>query len=102
MNEIITEIYAIPTTNQSPNVFKTIEKIIHQLGAFNCDICDDAAAISYESIISAERKAMLQDIAKKDNYTLLFIEAEEETKWIDCETIHIPTTEEMKKHLAWE
>ena len=101
MKKFITAIYAVPTTSQSPNAFKLIEKIAYHLGLFNCDLCDDAAAVAYEGIIREENKQKLIDIAKKDNYTLVFIEAEEDTKWIKYETVHIPIDEEMKEYLAW-
>lgn len=102
MNKIITGIYAIPTINGAPSAFSTIEKIAQQLGLLNCDLCNEAAAAAYTGTISTEHKQKLQSIAKDDGYTLLFVEAEEDTKWIDCETIHVPTTEEMKEHLKWE
>lgn len=101
MEKFITAIYAVPTTNQSPNAFKIIEKIVYHLGLFNCNLCDEAAAVAYEGIISEENKQKLISIAKKDNYTLVFIEAEENTKWIQYETVHVPNDEEMKEHLAW-
>lgn len=101
MKKFITAIYAIPTTSQSPNAFKLIEKLVHHLGLFNCDLCNDAAAVAYEGIIPEENKQKLIDIAKKDDYTLIFIEAEENTKWIKYETVHVPNDEEMKEHLAW-
>lgn len=102
MNKIITGIYAVPTISNAPSAFSTIEKIAHQLGLLHCDLHDEVAGVAYRDIISAENKQKLQHIAENNGYTLIFVEAEEETKWIDCETIHIPTNEEMKEHLAWQ
>lgn len=102
MNKMITGIYAIPTISGAPSGFITIEKVAHQLGLLHCDLCNEAAAVAYTGTISTEHKQKLQNIAKNDGYVLIFVEAEEDTKWIDCETIHIPTNEEMKEHLKWE
>lgn len=102
MEKIITGIYAVPTISNAPSAFQTIEKIAHQLGLLHCDLCSEAAAAAYTGTISTEHKQKLQSIAKDDGYTLLFVEAEEDTKWIDCETVHVPTNNEMKEHLAWE
>ena len=101
MNKIITGIYAIPTINNAPSAFQTIEKIAHQLGLLHCDLWDEAAAVAYTGTISTTHKQKLQSVAENEGYKLIFVEAEEDTKWIDCETIHVPTTEEMKEHLAW-
>lgn len=98
---MITGIYAIPTISNAPSAFSTIEKVSHQLGLLNCDLCDEAAAVAYTGTISTEHKRKLQNIAENDGYMLLFVEAEENTKWIDCESVHIPTNDEMKEHLAW-
>ena len=102
MDKIITGIYAVPTISNAPSAFATIEKIAHQLGLLHCDLCSEAAAVAYTGIISTEHKQKLQKIAENDDYVLIFVEAEEDTKWINCETIHVPTTEEMKEYLAWE
>ena len=98
----ITAIYAIPKISNAPSAFSTIEKVSHQLGLLHCDLCDEAAAVAYTGTISIEYKQKLQNIAENDGYTLLFVEAEKDTKWIACESVHIPTNEEMKEHLAWE
>lgn len=102
MNKIITGIYAVPTISDAPSAFSTIEKVAHQLGLFHCDLCDEAASVAYMGIISTEHKQKLQKIAENDGYVLIFVEAEEDTKWINCETVHVPTTEEMKEHLEWK
>ena len=102
MDNFITAIYTVPTINNAPNAFSTIEKVANQLGLLHCDLWDDAAAVAYKGIISKENKQKLQNIAKNDSYVLIFVEAEENTKFIDWETIHIPTNDEMKEHLAWE
>lgn len=99
---MITGIYAVPTISNAPSAFVTIEKVAHQLGLFHCDLCDEVAAVAYTGTIPTEHKQKLQDIAKNDGYELIFVEAEEDTKWIDCETIHIPNDKEMKEHLAWQ
>lgn len=100
MSNFITAIYAIPTVSDAPSAFSTIEKIAHHLGLLHCDFCNEAPAIAYMGIISATHKQKLQIAAENDNYKLIFIEAEEDTKWIKDETIHIPSNKEMKEHLA--
>lgn len=98
----ITAIYAIPRISNAPSAFSTIEKVSHQLGLLYCDLCDEAAAMAYTGTISTEHKQKLQNIAENDGYMLLFVEAEKDTKWIECESVHVPTTEEIKEHLEME
>ena len=65
-------------------------------------MCNNIAAVAYNGTLPVEHKEKLINIAKDDGYQLLFVEAEQDNKWINYETIHVPTNEEMVEHLKWE
>jgi hypothetical protein len=99
----ITAILIIATTKNSPfPAHKMCETISNYVGKLNCEINDEMAIVRYNGILSDENKNKLQEVAKNNVFTLLFLEAEEDTKWIKNETIHVPSDNEMKEHLAWE
>ena len=99
----ITAILVIATAKNSLfPAHKMCETISNYVGRLNCEINDEIATVCYNGILSKENKDKLQDVAKNGEFTLLFLEAEEDTKWIQNETIHVPSNNEMKEHLAWE
>jgi hypothetical protein len=98
----ITAILVMATTKNSPfTSHKMCEQISHYVGKLNCEINDEVAMVRYDGILSSENKNKLQDVAKENNFTLLFLEAEEDTEWIKDETIHVPSKSEMREHLNW-
>lgn len=100
--QMLTGLYFIPTSNDSCNVFNVIDKIACQLGYLNCETQDDAAVIKYNGLLSEENKKTLTSLAEEHNFIIAYIEAEYETPFADCDTIHIPTDDEMKEHLKLE
>lgn len=98
--QMLTGLYIIPTSNDSCNVFNVIDKIACQLGYLNCETQNDAAVIKYDGLLSKENKEKLTSLAEEYNFIIAYIEAEYETPFADCDTIHIPTNEEMKEHLG--
>ena len=98
--QMLTGLYFIPTLNTSCDVFNVVDKIACQLGYLNCETRDDAAAIKYDGLLSKENKEKLTNLAKSHQFIIAYIEAEYETPFADCDTIHIPTDDEMKEHLG--
>lgn len=100
---VITAILVMATPKNSQlTAHRVCEQIANYVGRLNCEINDEVAMIRYDGILSNEHKNKLQEVAKSHMFTLLFLEAEEDTKWIKDETIHIPSNDEMKEHLAWD
>jgi hypothetical protein len=98
----MTGIFFIPQTNDSTNVFKVVDKIAQQLGYLNCEPQKDVAMILCKNtVLSSEHKETLTKLAEEYNYTLLYIVAEEDSPFVDCDTFNIPTDNEMKEHLNW-
>lgn len=96
----ITAILVIATTKNAPfTSHKMCEQIANYVGRLNCETNDEVAMVRYEGILSKENKDKLQNIAKENNFALMFLEAEEDTDWIKDETVHIPSKSEMKEHL---
>lgn len=100
--KFITAILVIATTKNSQlTAYRMCEQISNYLGKLNSEINDEAAIICYYGVLSKENKDKLQEVAENNAFTLLFLEAEEDSTWIKDETIHVPSNEEMKEHLAW-
>lgn len=99
--KIITSIFFIPELNyfDNPNANNAVNAIMYQLGSLNCESNDDYAIIKYNGILSKDAKQKLIDIVKQYGHSIVYIEAENETPFVDCDTIHIPTNDEMKEHL---
>lgn len=98
----ITAILVMATNKNSQlTSYKMCEQISHYVGKLNCEINDEVAMVRYDGILSKENKDKLQEVAKNNAFTLLFLEAEEDTTWIKDETIHVPSNDEMKEHLNW-
>lgn len=101
--KIITGIFLIPTlhvsTSRDANV--AVNAIVYQLGALNCENDNDCAVIRYNGILSKDAKEVLTDIAKQHGHRILYLEAEDETPFVNDDTFHIPTNGEMKEHLKW-
>ena len=100
--QMLTGLYFIPTSNDSCNVFNVVDKIACQLSYLNCETQDDAAVIKYNGLLSEVNKQKLTSLAEEHHFTIAYIEAEYGTPFADYDTIHIPTNEEMKEHLAWQ
>lgn len=96
----ITAILVIATAKNSQfTAHRMCEQIANYVGRLNCETNDEVAMIRYEGILSKENKNKLQDVAKNNAFTLLFLEAEEDTDWVKDETIHVPSKSEMREHL---
>ena len=102
-NQMLTGIFLIPVLNYhaNKNANDAVKAITYQLGALNCESDDTCAAIRYNSILSKDAKKVLTDVAKQHGHSILYFEAEENTSFIDDDTFHIPTNDEMKEHLKW-
>lgn len=99
----MTGIFFIPQTSNSANVFNVVDKIAQQIGYLNCEPQKDNASILCKNVVlSSEHKNTLTKLAEEYNYTLLYIVAEEESPFIECDTFYIPTDDEMKEHLKLE
>ena len=99
--QMLTGLYIIPTSNDSCNVFNIVDKIACQLGYLNCETQNDAAVIKYDGTLSQDNKTKLTNLANEHGFVIAYVEAEYETPFADCDTIHIPTDDEMKEHLNW-
>ena len=98
----ITAILVMATAKNSQlTAHRMCEQIANYVGKLNCEINDEVAMVRYNGILSSKNKDKLQEVAKNNAFTLLFLEAEEDTTWIKDETIHIPSNDEMKEKLAW-
>ena len=99
--QMLTGIFLIPTLHISTtrDANKAVDAIIHQLGVLNCEPDNRAAIIKYTGLLSEETKEILDREAKNYGHDVAYVEAEYETPFVDCDTIHIPTDEEMKEHL---
>ena len=99
--QMLTGIILVPTllyhANKDAN--NVTNAIVHQLGALNCEKDNDAAVIMYKGILNQDAKKILTDVAKQYGHQILYLEAEDETPFINDNTFHIPTNDEMKKHL---
>lgn len=74
----ITGIICVPTVSNTGNAFEALNRISGMLGHFHCTQLEDAALMKYNGIISSEHKNTLEDIAKKYNFTLIYIEMYED------------------------
>lgn len=102
MEQMITGILLIPT--QHPHAKKdtknALNAIVHQLGALNCEKHDDYAVIQYIGILSETVKTVLNDTANEHGHHLWYLEAENKTPFVDKDTFHIPTDDEMIVYLG--
>lgn len=96
--QMLTGIFFIPTL-QVHNVKSAMHAVIHQLGALNCEPDGTAAIIKYNGLLSKETKEILNKEAKDNGHHIAYIEAEYETPFVNDDTFHIPTDEEMVEHL---
>ena len=101
--QMLTGIFLIPVLSYHANkdANKAVNAIIYQLGALNCEPDNSAAVIKYTGLLSKETKEILDIEAKSYGHHIAYIEAEYETPFADCDTLHIPTNDEMKEHLKW-
>ena len=101
--QMITGIFLIPTLHLSTtrDANKAVDAIVYQLGSLNCEQDNRAAVIRYTGLLSKETKEILDKEAKNYGHDIAYVEAEHETPFVDCDTFHIPTDEEMKEHLKW-
>jgi hypothetical protein len=99
--QMLTGLYFIPKSNDACNVFGVVDKIVQQLGYLNCETQDDAAVVKYNGVLSQVIKTKLTDLADDHDFVIAYIEAEYETPFAACDTVHIPTDDEMKEHLNW-
>ena len=97
--QMLTVLFFVPTSNASCNAFNIVDKVACQLGYLNCEKQDDAAIIKYDGLLSKENKEKLTELAKEYQFVIAYVEAEYETPFANCDTIHIPTDDEMKEHL---
>lgn len=102
--QMITGIFLIPTLHisASKDANAAVKAIVYQLGALNCDDDNDCAMLKYNGILSNAAKSILEDVAKAHGHRILYLETEDETPFVDDNTFHIPTDEEMKEHLKLE
>lgn len=100
--QMITGLYFIPTSDGACCAFSVVDRIACQLGYLNCKTQDDAAVIKYNGLLSEENKKKLTGLAEEHSFIIAYIEAEDDTPFADCDTIHIPTDDEMKEHLKLE
>ena len=101
--QMLTGIFLIPTlhVSASRDANAAITAIVYQLGALNCENDNDCAMLRYNGRLSNDAKSVLEDVAKTHGHLILYIEAEEDTPFVDDNTFHIPTNDEMKEHLKW-
>lgn len=101
--QMLTGVFLIPVLDYhaNKNANDAITAIIYQLGALNCENHSDYAMVKYNGMLSKDAKEVLTDIAKQHGHRILYFEAEDETSFIDDDTFHIPTDDEMKEHLNW-
>ena len=101
--KMLTGIFLIPTLHisASRDANAATTAIVYQLGALNCENNNDCAMLKYNGILSNDAKSVLEDVAKTHGHRILYLEAEDESPFIDDNTFHIPTNEEMKEHLNW-
>ena len=100
--KMITGIFLIPLLDYhaNKNANDAVKAIVYQLGALNCENDSDCAVIKYNGTLNKNAKNVLTDIAKQYGHRILYFEAEDETPFIDDDTFHIPTDDEMKEHLT--
>lgn len=101
--KMLTGIFLIPTLHisTSRDANAAVKAIVYQLGALNCDYDNDCAMLRYNGILNNDAKSKLEHEAATHGHRILFLEAEDESSFIDDNTFHIPTNEEMKEHLKW-
>lgn len=99
--KMITGMFLIPVLDYhaNKNTNDVVKAIVHQLGALNCEDDNDCAMIRCNGILSKNAKEVLADIAEQHGHRILYLEAEDETPFVDDDTFHIPTDNEMKNHL---
>lgn len=102
MKQMITGILLIPTLH--PHAKKdandALNAIVHQLGALNCEEHNDHALIQHTGILSETVKTVLNDTANEYGHHLIYLEAEDETPFVNNDTFHIPTDDEMIVYLG--
>jgi hypothetical protein len=99
--QILTGLFLIPTLKSNPNLDAklAINAIVYQLGALNCESDENYAIIRFNGTLREETKSVLDNVVKPQGYIIAYIEAEEDSEFIDDVTFHIPTDDEMRKHL---
>ncbi|MBR5795669.1 MAG: hypothetical protein IKY26_05955 [Erysipelotrichaceae bacterium] len=99
--KMITGIFLIPTlhVSTSRDAKAAVKTIVYQLGVLNCDYDNDCAMLRYNDILSNDVKSKLKHEAATHGHRILFLEAEDKSSFIDDNTFHIPTDEEMIVHL---
>ena len=99
--KMITGIFLIPTLHMSTSrdANNALNAIMYQLGALNCEDGDDCAMLKYNGILNNDAKSALENVAKTHDYYILYLEAEDKSSFIDDNTFHIPTDEEIREHL---
>ena len=97
----ITGIFLIPVLDYHANkdANAAITAIVYQLGALNCENDTDCAMIRHNGVLNKNAKGVLTDIAKQHGHRILYVEAEDDTSFVDDDTVHIPTNCEMREHL---
>lgn len=99
--QMLTGIFLIPKLqfHENKDAVNVTNAIVHQLGALNCEPDDESAMIRYNGILNRETKEILNTESKKYAFSIMYVEAEQDTPFIDCDTFRIPTNDEMKTHL---
>lgn len=103
-NQMLTCIILIPVLDYhaSKNANDAVKAIVYQLGALNCKNDDICAAIRYNGILNKNTKEILTNVAEQHGHRILYAEAEKDAAFVDNDTFHIPTNDEMKTHLNWD
>lgn len=102
-NQMLTGIFLVPVLDYhaNKNANDAVKAIVYQLGALNCESDNICAVIRYNGILSKDAKEVLTNVAKQYGHRILYCEAEKDTSFVDDDTFHIPTNDEMKEHLKW-
>ena len=87
--QIITAIILVPCASATSNAFNILNMIAEQIGRLNCEIEDDTAIIRYYNKLSRKAKDILNNIADKNCYKVLYIEAYEDDERITEDTISL-------------
>lgn len=83
-----TAVFLIPVGNDATNAMDLLNTIANKLGHFNCTI-GDFAGLMYNSTINDENKKTIIDMAEKESFEALFIEAQKEIETGDLNTLII-------------
>ena len=88
--EKITVLIFVPMSNESINVFATINKIIPQLGYLQCKTSGNMATITYNGLLPRKYKDEVVNMAEEDKFTILFVETEKESPYFETDTVSVP------------